>query len=279
MLQKIYRSRIHLLAARDAPVIVVLQRKRAKLFHVMKIATDTCAVEHGSWFHGKLHVLKCDVSFNGRYMIYLAYGANNQAWNGICQVPWLQTIVESPNLGVVGGGGVFSEQRQVLTSGWLKTKHKECDGDDQFDYVMLEIGDDQDVLTLRLDRDGFDLLENSHHPMRLLLADTNRDLRDGDVRSRRFSPDHPELQVKLRLPHTFDPHYSFSLSEYPGLIDDAAWATWDTIGNLWVARPGYVERYTRTDFATGRPSFSLDVEPFEPPSRQQLPLQQSSDPL
>lgn len=47
--------RIHLLAAREAPVVVILQRKRNKLFHVITLDTETDAINEGSWFRGMLY--------------------------------------------------------------------------------------------------------------------------------------------------------------------------------------------------------------------------------
>jgi hypothetical protein len=82
-----YRSRIHLLAARSAPALVVLQRKRSKLFHVIVIDTGTLRITEGSWFRGKLYPLRCDVSFDGRFMVYLAMGASGKTCNGICRLP------------------------------------------------------------------------------------------------------------------------------------------------------------------------------------------------
>ena len=66
----IHRSRIHLLAARAAPVIVILQRKRTRLYHVTTLDTETHAINEGSWFRGKLDALCSDVSFDGKFMVY-----------------------------------------------------------------------------------------------------------------------------------------------------------------------------------------------------------------
>ena len=72
--------------------------------------------------------------------------------------------------------------------------------------------------------------------------------------------------VKCRIEHGYT--FSFTLTEYPDLLKGATWATWDILGNLWVTRPGLVERYKLGDIKRGIPSFSIDIEPFEPPARE-----------
>jgi hypothetical protein len=50
-------------------------------------------------------------------------------------------------------------------------------------------------------------------------------------------------------------------------LKGANWATWDVTNSLWVARPGIVEQFTLDDLRRGTPSFSLDVDQFEPPAK------------
>ena len=72
MAPKQYKSRLHLLIAKRAPTVVIVQRKRAKLFHIVIVDADSRRVEEGSWFRGKLYALRCDVSFDGKHMVYLS---------------------------------------------------------------------------------------------------------------------------------------------------------------------------------------------------------------
>jgi hypothetical protein len=200
-----YKSRIHLLAARKAPTIAILQRKRSKLFHVIVIDTEALRITEGSWFRGKLYPKRCDVSFDGKFMVYLAMGASGKTWNGVCRLPWLTTVIERL-------GENWGEERKLTT----RTYQIECVGDDGW----------------------------SHRPSR----------------------QHPELSVRFvgYLAHGYT--FAFSLNEHPHLLEGALWATWDVSGNLWVAWPGVVSRFTLTDLRKGTPSFSLDVDRFEPPS-------------
>ena len=72
---------------------MILQRKRTKLFHVITVDTETHAIDEGSWFRGMLYELHCDVSFDGKFMVYPARGAGDQLWSGVCRLPWLKTLV------------------------------------------------------------------------------------------------------------------------------------------------------------------------------------------
>ena len=71
-----------MLRARDAPVIAVIGRGPSKLFHLIKWNTEQDKLEHGSWFSGKLYPMRCDLSFDGKWMVYLAMGDNGETWNG-----------------------------------------------------------------------------------------------------------------------------------------------------------------------------------------------------
>src|SRR6266568_4210503 len=96
-------SRVHLIAAKNAPIMAILQRKRAKLFHVVTVGTDEHWINEGSWFRGVIYAIDSDVSFDGKFMVYQARGMSGDTWSGICRLPWLKTLVhvETP---ITGGG-------------------------------------------------------------------------------------------------------------------------------------------------------------------------------
>jgi hypothetical protein len=151
-----HRSRIHLLAAREAPVIVILQRKRAKLFHVITVGTEKRWINEGSWFRGVLYALDTDVSFDGKFMVYRARGANNQTWGGLCRLPWLKTLVhvETP----ITGGGYFSGPNDLKTHGWDCSEKIVSSDDVHFTIgrdTKRHFGDELAVIYGRLERDGF----------------------------------------------------------------------------------------------------------------------------
>jgi hypothetical protein len=267
-----YRSRIHLLVARKAPSVVILQRKRAKLFHVVVVDTRKHRVEEGSWFRGKLYVMRCDVSFDGEYMVYLAMGSGGDTWNGVCRLPWLTTLTEAENIGTWNGGGYFASARVLRTNGWRSAERplpKRAGAPFQLEpYGSRFGGEDLGVLYERLERDGFRRLGDNWGAQQRLATRTYQIACVGDDGwGRQCSRRSPLLKVRYAgyLEHGYT--FQFWLDEYPALLVDASWASWDCEGTLWVARPGIVEQYTLNDLRRGTPSFSLDVDQFEPPAK------------
>lgn len=100
-------ARIHLLVAKEAPVVIVIRRKPSKCFDIIKWNTETDEMEHGSWFRGRIYEMRSDVSFDGQYMIYLAMGSGGDTWTGVCNPPYLKTLIDWENMGAWYGGGVY----------------------------------------------------------------------------------------------------------------------------------------------------------------------------
>ena len=272
MATKQYKSRIHLLVARHAPTVVILQRKRAELFHVITVDANTWRVAECSWFRGKLYGLRCDVSFDGAYMVYLAMGSRGQTWNGVCRLPWLTALTEADNLGAWFGGGYFASNKVLRTNGWGSPDFyppKRSGAPFTLEpYRPRYGGEDLGVLYERLHRDGFMRLGDSWGTERKLNGRQYRVACDGDDGwGWQFSPRHPALKLRYAgyLEHGYT--FAFWFDEHPGLLDGASWASWDVNGDLWVARPGVVEQYTLNDLRRGTPSFVIDVDQFEPPTK------------
>lgn len=270
-----YKSRIHLLAARTAPTIAIIQRKRSKLFHLILVDTKSLGVTQGSWFRGKLYPLRCDLSFDGRFMVYLAMGSSGKTWNGICRPPWLTTVVDAENIGTWFGGGYFASPGTLRTNGWVPGDAASQQAGVPFKVEAFSSrygGEDLGVIYERFERDGFTRAGLNWGAQRQLASRTYSIACDGDDGwSRRPSRKHPMLCVRFvgYLAHGYT--FAFLLDEYPHLLEGAQWATWDASANLWVAWPGLVSRFTLEDLRKGTPSFSIDVEGFEPVSGSATP--------
>jgi hypothetical protein len=261
-----HRSRIHLLAAKEAPIIVILQRKRSKLFHVVTVDTENHGVSEGSWFRGVLYAIQSDVSFDGNYMVYLARGTRAKTWSGLCRLPWLKTLVhvEAP----LTGGGYFSGRHDLKTHGWDHSE-KIFSSDVPFTIVRdpkRHFGYELANIYGRFERDGFTRLGGNWGKEQEFKTPRYHVVCTGDDGwGRRPGRGYPELQVRYLGFLNSEFKFSFVLDEHPDLLKGANWATWDVTNSLWVARPGIVEQFTLDDLRRGTPSFSLDVDQFEPP--------------
>ncbi len=114
-------ARLQVLLARDAPVGVVIRRGPSDWARLSLWHTDTDAVEHGAWFHGRLYERRCDVSPDGR--LFVAFlrkgspppGAGAESWLAISRPPHLRALA----LWWVGStwhsGGVFTASDRLWT--------------------------------------------------------------------------------------------------------------------------------------------------------------------
>jgi len=223
-------ARIHLLPAKDAPYVVIIRRKPSKTFHIIRWNIEHDEFEHGSWFTGHIYVHRSDVSFDGKWMVYLARGARGTTWNGVCLLPYLKTYLEADAPDTWGGGGHWKNSQTLLTCSWTTTK-----GAAPF---QVENGQGE-VYVQRMKRDGWihnekkkSWLWQFHHRGATLEAIYHRHMADCE----------------------------FRLREFPELLDkEVEWATFATNGDLVFARLGCVYRYSRNDLRRGKPGFTADL--------------------
>ncbi len=263
-------ARIHLLPAKASPYVLVLRRKPSKRFHVIRWNTRSDALEHGSWFHGKLYPKRCDISFDGQWMIYLATGASGDTWNGICRLPFLRTVVEAPNMGTWNGGGYWRDRRTLLLNGW-----QPATGSVPFELARLETQfgrEDPGVLYPRWQRDGWQRRGDNYG--------TNRRIKDAskftvvcdgdDGWHNKPSRRHPSLIVRFvgYLDHGYT--FRFALEGFGDLLDEQVdSACWDQLGNLVYSRQGVLYKYSLDDLKNGSPGTVHDLEPLAQNEAQQ----------
>ena len=263
-------ARVHLLPAKEAPVVVIISRKPSRVFHIAVWNTQKDTIEHGSWFDGKLYVKRCDVSFDGKWLVYLAMGAGGQTWNGCCRLPFLKTHLEGDNFGSWNGGGYWPNRKTLLLNAWTAVR-----GSVPFATTPLNagMGEDFTVLYPRMRRDGWTRMGDNYGAMRKVPgAKKYTVVCEGDDG---WQWRHPKARMTLEARYTgyldFGYTFAFTLREHPELIPaDADWATWDAPGHLIVAHQGQAHRYTRAEIHAGKPGVSIDCNAFTAlrPARQ-----------
>lgn len=256
-------ARIHLLPAKASPYVLVIRRKPSKCFHVIRWNTRSDALEHGSWFRGKLYPKRCDISFDGQWMIYLAMGASGETWNGVCRLPYLRAAAEAPNMGTWYGGGYWPDRQTLLLNGWQPAK-----GSVPFKLARLQPafgGEDLGVLYPKWERDGWQRRGDNYG--------TNRRIKDApkltvvcdgdDGWQSKPSRRHPSLIARFvgYLDHGYT--FRFALDGFDDLLDDRVdSACWDNLGNLVYSRDGILYKYALDDLKNGRPGTVYDLEPL-----------------
>jgi hypothetical protein len=266
-------ARIHLLSARARPVVVVIRRKPSRVFHVLRWDTRNDAIEAGSWFFGRIYEKRCDVSFDGEWMIYFAAGpGSSKTWTGLAHPPWLKTVAFHEGIGTWLGGGFWRDPQTLCVTaypGWAAPELKS--GKPPRLPFAVERHDwkrdagDLEVLTHRFDRD-WEIDVSTSAPRTTVASGANWSVRGVTwTWTRKPTPKHPTLRVTG--PTASDTGFDFALDEEPALLDAADWADYDALGQLVFARAGVLYRCALDDLRAGRVSQSIDLEPLQPPSR------------
>lgn len=265
--------RLHLLVARAAPRILILRRGPSRVYHLVLWHTDTDTFEHGSWFHGRLYWHRCDLSFDGTWLVYFALGPTRQhySWVAVSRPPWLHAELFYPKGDTWHGGGVWLGPSRLWLNLPAATPARDGDRDPRELGLSIEwgysaYGEDEGPFYRRLERDGW------------IRAGALEQGREERTKTGWLIHDDPGwvLQPRSSLPalrmvyrgYVFNQGrvFSYTLDDHPRLLDERVdWAGYDGAGRLVVARAGMVERYTRDDVERGEPSLRYDLTALTPP--------------
>jgi hypothetical protein len=159
-----FPARLHVLLASQRPIGVVIRRGPAKSVCSILWNRANDKFELGQWMRGRIYERRCDVSPDGRHMIYFAMNGKwasetKGSWTAISRVPWLKAEVLLGKGDCWHGGGLFTSKNEywvndgyghftVRDSGVLKR-------DNKFQPVGAYGGECLSVYYPRLLRDGW----------------------------------------------------------------------------------------------------------------------------
>jgi hypothetical protein len=119
--------RIHVLLASEVPVGAVLYQRSHLTTHCLRLDYEPKGRDFrdhllkGSRFRGRLFPQRCDLSPDGRLMIYFALRGKEtedrstlETFTGLCTPPWLTAQLTYPNGTLRGGGGRFLRNRRLF---------------------------------------------------------------------------------------------------------------------------------------------------------------------
>jgi hypothetical protein len=155
-------ARLFVLLARSAPVGVILRRGPSDWVQMIHWDTKHDVFTPGRWFHGRIYEHRCDISPNGRYVVYCAYKPGNKRtnpsygdrWTAISKPPYFNALALWTIKDWIGGGGFFIERKKMLLN------HLEDNATLHPDYSLGKVEIDP--------MDGFSFMRNSIYFHRML---------------------------------------------------------------------------------------------------------------
>lgn len=157
-------ARLHVLLARDAPGAVVIRRGPSR--HTALIGWDrrTDSFTPGQWLHGRIYERRCDLSPDGRHLIYFAMNGRwdspaKGAWTAISRPPYLKALALYAKGNCWHGGGLFLSARDYwLNDGYGHTPLRDDSRLRQsaaYPWHEAYGGECPSVYYIRLQRDGW----------------------------------------------------------------------------------------------------------------------------
>jgi hypothetical protein len=160
--------RLYCILARETPLAVVFRRGPSKRVLLVLWHTDTDQFHEGQWLKGRIYERRCDLSPNGRRLIYFAadYKEPYFSWTAVSKPPYLTALALWPKGDGWGGGGLFERKHKIL----LNHRAAEMQLAEGFRLPRnLHIkpfgqrpgwGEDSPIVDARLSRDGWRVVES-----------------------------------------------------------------------------------------------------------------------
>jgi len=119
-----FPARLHVLLARDAKIGLVIRRGPSKSICTVLWDRERDIFTLGQWIRGRIYERRCDLSPNGKHLIYFAMNGRWQSetkgsWTAISRVPYLKAITLLAKGDCWHGGGLFLTNREF----WLNDGH------------------------------------------------------------------------------------------------------------------------------------------------------------
>ena len=120
-----FPPRLHVLLARDSPWAVVLRRGPSKTVCTLLWDRRTDKFTLGQWMRGRIYEDRCDLSPDGRHLIYFALNGRwrsetGGSWTAVSRAPWLKAETLLAKGDTYYGGGLFIDDRTYwLDEGYL----------------------------------------------------------------------------------------------------------------------------------------------------------------
>ncbi|MBG9390095.1 hypothetical protein [Caenimonas aquaedulcis] len=159
-------ARLHVLLARDSTAAVVIRRGPTRHTAVIGWDRQTDQFELGQWLYGRIYERRCDLSPDGKHLIYFAMNGRWEssakgAWSAISRAPYLKAVSLFAKGDCWHGGGLFrSAKKYWLNDGYgheVLEDDRRLERDTAYPWHEHYGGECPGVYYIRLQRDGWKL--------------------------------------------------------------------------------------------------------------------------
>ncbi|MBL8242595.1 MAG: hypothetical protein JNL89_00300 [Rhodanobacteraceae bacterium] len=117
-----FPARLHILLASNSSRAVVIRRGPSRHTAVIGWEREGDRFELGQWLYGRIYERRCDLSPDGRHLIYFAMNGRWQSrtrgsWTAISLAPWLKALTLHAKGDCWNGGGLFLGNREYWLNG------------------------------------------------------------------------------------------------------------------------------------------------------------------
>jgi hypothetical protein len=158
---------LFIIFARQAPRAVILRRGQDNWVQQILWDLKNDSFIEGQWFHGRVHERRCDLSPDGRKLLYFAVGdphelydpAYSRSWTAVSNPPYFTPVAAWPKGDLLAGGGLFHDNTAI----WLNHKQDRIKAHPQLEppanihvnFNQWATGEDYPLYAKRLERDGW----------------------------------------------------------------------------------------------------------------------------
>jgi hypothetical protein len=161
--------RLYVIQARASSTAVVFRRGPSKHVQLIKWDMENHTFEQGQWFNGRIYERRCDLSPDGRLLVYFAanYKEPFFSWTAISKPPYLTPLAFWPKGDGWGGGGLFTADNSILLNHREEEMSLAKDTKLPDGFTVKPFGErpgwgeDQPLFGERLVRDGWTLTQSA----------------------------------------------------------------------------------------------------------------------
>lgn len=247
-----------MLQARNAQRAVIFRRGPSKQVLLLAWNTKSDQIEEGQWLKGHIYERRCDLSPDGRLLIYFAANWKKpyRSWTAVSRPPFLTALALWPKGDAYGGGGLFASKNEILLN--HRARQRMLAPDFSLPKTMrvsplgehAGYGEDDPIGAIRLQRDGWTLADRGSEVQHPYGSPVWFEY-DPPITWTKPNPTRPRLVLRMTIHGIKERGGAWYVTQHAVLDPDrnttldlgrSEWADWDHDGDLLFAIGGRLLR-------------------------------------